>query len=116
MAKRMKLSKLEKSWILYDVGNSAFVLMVSTIIPIYFKSMTDAAGMAASDSTALWSYAASICTVIVAILGPIFGTLADTKGFKKPLFILFMMLGRIGLRRNRRTAWMDRVSPPFHSG
>lgn len=93
MTRRMKLSKLEKSWILYDVGNSAFVLMVSTIIPIYFKSMTDAAGMAASDSTALWSYAASICTVIVAILGPIFGALADTKGFKKPLFILFMMLG-----------------------
>ncbi len=96
MTKRMKLSKLEKSWILYDVGNSAFVLMVSTIIPIYFKSMTDAAGMAASDSTALWSYAASICTVIVAILGPIFGALADTKGFKKPLFILFMMLGVLG--------------------
>ena len=96
MKRHLKFTKLEKSWILYDVGNSAFTLLISTIIPIYFKSMTDAAGIAASDSTALWSYAASVCTVIVAILGPIFGTLADTKGFKKPLFVLFMMLGVLG--------------------
>lgn len=96
MTKKTKLTKLEKQWVLYDVGNSAFVLLVSTIIPIYFKSMTSAAGMSAANSTALWSYAASICTAIVAVLGPIFGTLADTKGYKKPLFTLFMMLGVIG--------------------
>ena len=34
-----KLTKLEKYWVLYDVGNSAFVLLVSTIIPIYFKNL-----------------------------------------------------------------------------
>ena len=33
-----KLTKAEKSWILYDVGNSAFILLVSTIMPIYFKA------------------------------------------------------------------------------
>ena len=33
----MKLTREEKSWILYDVGNSAFVLLVSTIMPIYFN-------------------------------------------------------------------------------
>ena len=32
---KTKLTKLEKYWILYDVGNSAFILLVSTIIPIY---------------------------------------------------------------------------------
>ena len=32
-----KWTKLEKSWVLYDVGNSAFVLLISTIIPIYFN-------------------------------------------------------------------------------
>ena len=32
-----KMTKLEKQWVLYDVGNSAFVMLVSTIIPIYFK-------------------------------------------------------------------------------
>ena len=34
---QFKLTKKEKSWILYDVGNSAFVLMVSTILPVYFN-------------------------------------------------------------------------------
>lgn len=34
-----QLTKLEKYWILYDIGNSAFVLLVSTIIPIYFKTL-----------------------------------------------------------------------------
>ena len=47
-----KLTKLEKYWILYDVGNSAFVLLVSTIIPIYFKNMATAAGVSAANSTA----------------------------------------------------------------
>ena len=115
MKRHLKFTKLEKSWILYDVGNSAFTLLISTIIPIYFKSMTDAAGIAASDSTALWSYAASVCTVIVAILGPIFGTLADTKGFKKPLFVLFMMLfnNKIAKYLNKQRKYQDKIAGIF---
>lgn len=35
---KQKMTKLEKYWVLYDVGNSAFTLLVSTIIPIYFKN------------------------------------------------------------------------------
>ncbi|MCI8601088.1 MAG: MFS transporter [Oscillospiraceae bacterium] len=90
------LTKLEKSWIFYDVGNSAFTMLVSTIIPIYFKNTAAAAGVSDADSTAWWSYAISASTVLVAILGPILGTLADTRGYKKPLFSLFMMLGVLG--------------------
>lgn len=33
----VKLTGKEKRWIMYDVGNSAFALLVSTIIPIYFN-------------------------------------------------------------------------------
>ena len=91
-----KMSSLEKRWILYDVGNSAFVLLVSSILPIYFKNIAESAGVSAADSTAFWSYATSICTVILMFLGPVFGTLADTSGFKKPIFTMFMMLGVLG--------------------
>lgn len=94
--KMSKFTKLEKDWILYDVGNSAFTMLVSTIIPIYFKNVATTAGISAADSTAYWGYALSISTVIIAILGPVLGTLADTKGYKKPLFSLFMMLGALG--------------------
>ena len=81
-----KFTKLEKQWILYDVGNSAFTMLVSTIIPIYFKNVLSKAGNSSADSTAYWGYAVSLSTIIVAILGPILGTMADTKGYKKPLF------------------------------
>ena len=90
---KRKWSSLEKSWILYDVGNSAFFMLTSTIIPIYFKNIAEAGGMSSSDSTAFWSYAVSISTLIGALLGPLLGTLADTKGYKKPLFTTFLLLG-----------------------
>jgi UMF1 family MFS transporter len=91
-----KLTKQEKAWIMYDIGNSAFVLMISTIIPIYFKNLAAAAGMSSSNSTAYLSYGISISTIIVAILGPILGTLADTKDYKKRLFIASAGIGIIG--------------------
>ena len=93
---KQKLTKLEKYWILYDVGNSAFTLLVSTIIPIYFKNMASAAGVSAANSTAYLSYAISISTMIVAVLGPILGTLGDNKNHKKPLFTFFFMMGVLG--------------------
>ena len=87
---------MEKKWVLYDVGNSAFSMLVSTIIPIYFKNTAAAAGISDADSTAWWSYAISLSTIIIAVLGPTLGALADTKGYKKPLFTLFMLLGVLG--------------------
>ena len=46
---QFKLTKKEKSWILYDVGNSAFVLMVSTILPVYFNYLAQNAGVSDVD-------------------------------------------------------------------
>lgn len=91
----MKLNEKEKRWILYDVGNSAFVLLVATIIPIYFNYLAGKAGLSDVDYLAYWGYAASICTVIVAILGPVLGTIADTKGYKKPIFMISILIGTI---------------------
>ena len=91
----MKLNGKEKRWILYDVGNSAFVLLVATIIPICFNYLAGKAGLSDVDYLAYWGYAASICTVIVAILGPILGTIADTKGYKKPIFMISILIGTI---------------------
>ena len=76
---KKKLTSLEKQWILYDVGNSAFILLVSTILPIYFNSLCDAAGIAEVDYLAYWGYAASVCTLIVALSGPVLGTIAEQE-------------------------------------
>lgn len=90
-----KLTKREKSWILYDVGNSAFTMLVSTLIPIYFNALAESAGISSINYLAYWGYAGSIATLLVAIIGPVFGTLADRKNFKKPIFIVALALGAV---------------------
>ena len=93
---KIKLTGLEKRWILYDVGNSAFTLLISTIIPIYFNDLAGRAGISEVDYLAYWGYAASLATAIVALIGPVLGTIADTQNYKKPIFTTSMMLGVLG--------------------
>ena len=90
---KFKVTPLERAWILYDVGNSAFVLMIATLVPIFFNALAEAGGVSKVDYLAYWGYASSIVTVVTAILSPILGTLADTKGFKKPIFMLCLFVG-----------------------
>lgn len=89
------LSKLERNWILYDVGNSAFILMVTTIIPIYFKYLTESAQLSSAQYFSLWGFSTSLVTLIVAVLAPIVGAFSDTKGLKKPIFTLSVLAGVI---------------------
>ena len=93
---KSRLTREERNWVLYDIGNSAFVLLVSTIMPIYFNHLAENAGISAADYLAFWGYAASAVTIIVALIGPIFGTLADTQGLKKPIFTITMLIGALG--------------------
>lgn len=93
---KKKFTKLEKNWILYDVGNSAFTLLVATILPIYFNSLAEGAGVSEVDYLAYWGYAASFSTLIVAFLGPVLGTMADIRNYKKPLFLASVLIGVLG--------------------
>ena len=96
MNKGHKLTKLEKSWILYDVGNSAFTLLVATLLPIYFNALATSAGLDENLYISYWGYAGAIATLIVAMIGPICGALSDRKGYKKPIFVLCVSLGVLG--------------------
>lgn len=87
------MKKDEISWILYDVANSAFVLIIVTMImPIFFKEYA-AAGLTGSESTALWGYANSAAALIIALVSPIMGTLADYEGNKMKMFLPFFITG-----------------------
>ena len=94
MKQKNKLTPLEKHWILYDIGNSAFTLLVSTLIPIYFNSLASSAGVNEDMYLSYWGYAGSLSTILVAIIAPICGTLSDRR-FKKPIFLLTVILGCI---------------------
>lgn len=93
---KWKTTPLEKKWIFYDVGNSAFTLLVSTIMPIYFNYLASTAGVSEVNYLAFWGYATSAATIITAILGPILGTVSDFKGWKKRLFLVSLLIGACG--------------------
>ena len=93
---KFRLTSLERAWILYDVGNSAFVLLVATLIPIFFNALAEGGGLSSVEYLAYWGYAASAVTVITAVLSPILGTLADTRNYKKPIFTFCVEVGFSG--------------------
>ena len=92
----MKFTKEEKNWILYDIGNSAFTMLMTSIMPIYFNYLAESGGLSEVEYMAYWGYAASFATLIVAFLGPVCGTIADNKGMKKPVFVASLVMGALG--------------------
>ncbi len=95
MKEKFKLTALEKSWILYDIGNSAFILLATALLPIYFQSLVSGTS-AESNYMTYWSFAGSFSAILVALLAPILGAMADRGRLKKPLYLAFMLLGCLG--------------------
>lgn len=92
----MNRDKTEKSWMMYDWANSAYSVVITTaIFPIYFKSVATEQGVEAVNSTAYLAYTVSIATLILAILGPILGAVANYEGMKKKLFFTFFTIGSV---------------------
>ena len=104
------LSPQEFSWVLYDVGNSAFTMLGCSLIPIWFKSLaigTNPGQISSDNATAYWALATSIVTVIVALIGPVCGALADHKDTKKIFFTTAVAIGVIGCIINGfASSWM----------
>lgn len=91
-----KMTRAERSWVLYDVGNSAFIMLVSTTIPIYFKELAAAGGIDTVYATGLWATVTAAAVLILALLSPLLGALADYQGMKKKLFAGALVLGLAG--------------------
>lgn len=90
----MKLTLQEKSWAFYDWANSAYTITVTTtIFPLYFKAAVEETGVSAATSTAYLGFTNSLSSLIVALLAPFLGTIADYYGYKKNFFGFFTWLG-----------------------
>lgn len=92
----MRLNKKQWSWVFYDWANSGYGIIVTTaVLPVYFKAVAQDNGVSAANSTAYWGYANSIGTLLVSLLAPVLGALADYRGFKKKMLNGFAWLGII---------------------
>ena len=88
-----RLTRLERNWVLYDVGNSALVLLSTAVVPIYLDSLLEAAGR--SDVVTSFGYAQTVASLVVAVLMPILGSLADFQGMKVKFFLGFFLTGLV---------------------
>ena len=89
----MKYTKLERNWVMYDVGNSALVLLNTSVVPIYFNAINT--GASAADLVSAWANAQTVASLVVALLMPVLGSLADYAGNKIKFFIGFFLTGLV---------------------
>lgn len=89
--KRQKLTKDEFAWVMYDWANSVYAtIIISSIFPIYFTMVVEQEG-AAGD--VVWGYGTSLATLLVVLLAPFMGSIADFAGMKKRLMVISIAVG-----------------------
>jgi len=89
-------------WCLYDWANSAFATVIlAAVLPVYFASLVPQGGITlnwretAVTATAFWGYTVSASMALVALMAPALGNLADRRGWRRPLLIIFCTLGSV---------------------
>jgi len=96
------LKRARFGWCLYDWANSAFATVIlAAVLPVYFVALVPESGAVISfgrwqhtlPASALWGYGVSASMIVVAVLAPWLGALADRRGLHKQLLILCCLGG-----------------------
>src|SRR3954447_167107 len=82
-----------RAWAMYDWANSAFqTTIIAAIFPIYFQKVA-AAGIPGPVATTRFAWATTGAILIVAVVAPLLGAIADRAPLKKPLLGVFLAIG-----------------------
>jgi len=104
----MKTSSKKLAWLgwcAYDWANSAFATVaLAAVLPVYFLSLVPKGGAQFSitgfhfslSGASLWGYSVSLSVFFVALLAPYLGAVADSRNLRRPLLILFCLIGVLG--------------------
>ncbi len=92
--KRLALNRPElRAWAMYDWANSAVVTVVMTaVFPVYFQSVVGE-HLPEGEATGRLAMATTIALVIVAVLAPLLGALADSRAIRKRCLGIFAGIG-----------------------
>lgn len=87
--------KMQRSWMLYDFGNSAFATTImAAVLPVFYYDVA-AVGVDENLATSYWGYSQSIAVLVVAVLAPILGAISDFSAAKKKFLRFFAFMGII---------------------
>ena len=85
-----------RAWTMYDWANSAFATTImAAVLPVYYSTVAGA-NLPGNQATVFWGYTTSIALLVIAILSPILGAMADFRGAKKRFLTIFAMTGIFG--------------------
>ncbi len=84
-----------RAWAMYDWANSAFqTTIIAAVFPIYFHSVV-AKDLGESLSTSRFAWATTIAILIVALIAPLLGAIADYAAMKKRMLAAFVLVGAL---------------------
>jgi UMF1 family MFS transporter len=88
-----KYKKIINAWSMYDWANSAFATTImAAVLPIYYRTISESV-LTGNQITSYWAYTNSIALLLIALVSPILGAMADFKGYKKRYLTIFALLG-----------------------
>ncbi len=88
-----KYKKIINSWAMYDWANSAFATTImAAVLPIYYRAIAEPT-LSGNQITSYWAYTNSIALLLIAVISPILGAMADFKGHKKRYLTIFALIG-----------------------
>jgi MFS transporter, UMF1 family len=94
LLERLGLARREvRAWAMYDWANSAFqTTIIAAVFPIYFQKVA-AADLPGPVATSRFAWATALAILIVAIVAPVLGAVADNAPLKKKLLAAFLAIG-----------------------
>jgi MFS transporter, UMF1 family len=96
LLERLGLGRPEvRAWAMYDWANSAVqVTIISAVFPIYFHNVV-AKDLGDAEATSRFAWATTLAIIIVAVIAPLLGSIADYAAMKKKLLGAFLWLGAL---------------------
>jgi UMF1 family MFS transporter len=86
--------KIINAWCMYDWANSAFATTImGALFPPFYRALVTESGLAENTATAYWGYTTSIALLVIALIAPVLGAIADYTGGKKRYVAFFAGLG-----------------------
>jgi len=83
------------AWAVYDWANSAFALSIMAVLYPLFLGNYWSAGASGAAVTARLAWITAAANFAVAVLAPVFGTIADAGGYRKRFLVVLALAGAI---------------------